>query len=65
MSGRDWPLWEVFVRGKGGSRPGQAALGLGLALVQKIIVTHNGRVSAANAEGGGACLTVTLPLRTA
>jgi signal transduction histidine kinase len=39
--------------------------GLGLALVQKIIVTHNGRVSAANAEGGGACLTVTLPLRVA
>ena len=39
--------------------------GLGLALVQKIIVTHNGRVTAANAEGGGACLTVTLPLRTA
>jgi signal transduction histidine kinase len=37
--------------------------GLGLALVQKIIVTHNGRVTAANAEGGGACLTVTLPLR--
>ncbi len=39
--------------------------GLGLALVQKIIVTHNGRVTAANAEGGGACLTVTLPLKTA
>lgn len=39
--------------------------GLGLALVQKIIVTHNGRVSAANSEGGGACLTVTLPLKTA
>jgi nitrogen fixation/metabolism regulation signal transduction histidine kinase len=37
--------------------------GLGLALVQKIIVTHNGRVTAANAEGGGASLTVTLPLR--
>ena len=37
--------------------------GLGLALVQKIIVTHNGRVSAANAKGGGACLTVALPLR--
>jgi signal transduction histidine kinase len=37
--------------------------GLGLALVQKIIVTHNGRVSATNADGGGACLTVTLPLR--
>ena len=37
--------------------------GLGLALVQKIIVTHNGRVSAATAEGGGARLSVTLPVR--
>jgi PAS domain S-box-containing protein len=38
--------------------------GLGLALVQKIIVTHNGRIHAANAGSGGACLTVTLPLRS-
>jgi signal transduction histidine kinase len=37
--------------------------GLGLALVQKIIVTHNGRVAAATASGGGARLMVTLPLR--
>jgi PAS domain S-box-containing protein len=36
--------------------------GLGLALVQKIIVTHNGRVSASNAAGGGARLAVSLPL---
>ena len=36
--------------------------GLGLALVQKIVVTHNGRVAASNAEGGGARVTVTLPL---
>ena len=36
--------------------------GLGLALVQKIVVTHNGRVSAVNADGGGARLTVTLPV---
>ena len=37
--------------------------GLGLALVQKIVVTHNGRVAAAAAERGGARLSVTLPLR--
>ena len=37
--------------------------GLGLALVQKIVVTHNGRVVAANAEEGGARLTVSLPVR--
>lgn len=38
--------------------------GLGLALVQKIIVTHNGRVAASNGEHGGARLMVTLPLKT-
>ncbi len=38
--------------------------GLGLALVQKIIVTHNGRVIATNAEDGGARLIVSLPLGT-
>jgi len=37
--------------------------GLGLALVQKIVVTHNGRVAAMAAERGGARLSVTLPLR--
>ena len=39
--------------------------GLGLALVQKIIVTHNGRVTAANGPNGGARLTLTLPLKAA
>ena len=36
--------------------------GLGLALVQKIIVTHNGRVLATNSPDGGACFQVTLPI---
>ena len=38
--------------------------GLGLALTQKIIVTHNGRVTATSAPGGGACMEVVLPLRS-
>jgi PAS domain S-box-containing protein len=37
--------------------------GLGLALVQKIVVTHNGRVSATNGDRGGARLMVILPLK--
>ncbi|MGH9348163.1 MAG: two-component system sensor histidine kinase NtrB [Vicinamibacterales bacterium] len=36
--------------------------GLGLALVQKIVVTHNGRVSIGRSATGGARVHVTLPL---
>jgi two-component system nitrogen regulation sensor histidine kinase NtrY len=34
--------------------------GLGLALVQKIVVTHNGRVAASDGPGGR--ITITLPV---
>ena len=36
--------------------------GLGLALVQKFVVTHNGRVTVQSEPGGGTRFTVTLPL---
>ena len=36
--------------------------GLGLALVQKIVVTHNGRVSGQSEPNGGTRFTVVLPL---
>ena len=36
--------------------------GLGLALVQKIIVSHNGRISVSATPEGGAEFTIVLPL---
>ena len=36
-------------------------LGLGLAMTEKIVSAHGGRVEAGNASGGGAVLTLTLP----
>jgi signal transduction histidine kinase len=36
--------------------------GLGLSLVQKIVVTHNGRLTLASSDAGGAAFQMTLPL---
>jgi len=36
--------------------------GLGLALVLKIVVTHNGRITLSSSEDGGAAFHMTLPL---
>jgi nitrogen fixation/metabolism regulation signal transduction histidine kinase len=43
------------------TRPG--GTGLGLSIVQKVIVSHNGRVSAGNHPEGGAMFTIAFPLR--
>lgn len=52
---RDRVFQPFFTSKRGGT-------GLGLALVQKIIVFHNGRVVAGTSPAGGASLQVTLPL---
>ena len=36
--------------------------GLGLAIVQKVIVSHNGHITAANLPDGGAQFRLRLPL---
>ena len=57
FSADDLPrLFEPFFsRRKGGT-------GLGLALVQQIVTEHAGEVTAANRAGGGAVVTISIPL---
>ena len=54
-------IFERFWRSEGGRERGKAGAGLGLAIVDGIVRAHGGRVTAANASGGGACFTVELP----
>ena len=56
-------LFERFWRAEGGRERGKSGAGLGLAIVAAIVSAHGGRVSAANAPGGGAAFVVTLPGR--
>ena len=54
-------LFERFWRAEGGRERGKGGAGLGLAIVAGIVDAHDGRVRAANAEGGGAAFVVELP----
>lgn len=52
-------VFQPFVTGR------TRGTGLGLALVQKIVVTHNGRISAGRSDSGGAAFQVLLPIAAA
>ncbi|MCS4509567.1 DUF4118 domain-containing protein [Xylophilus ampelinus] len=61
MRGREATLFDKFTRGTPESAtPG---IGLGLAIARAIVEAHRGRIAAADAPGGGAEFTVTLPRR--
>lgn len=51
-------IFQMFVRGSHGNAPGS---GLGLAISKAIVEAHHGRIEGGHREGGGACLSFTLP----
>jgi signal transduction histidine kinase len=56
-------VFDLFTQGSRTLDRAQGGLGLGLALVRKLVELHGGRVDAASAgPGRGSTFTVTLPL---
>ena len=61
LQGREQTLFDKFTRGHAeSSTPG---VGLGLAICKAVADAHHGQISAADAPGGGARFTLSLPRR--
>jgi PAS domain S-box-containing protein len=58
-------VFDRFRQGDSTSTRQHRGLGLGLAIVQRLVALHGGRVEAANREGGGARITIELLLEPA
>jgi two-component system sensor histidine kinase KdpD len=54
-------IFEKFYRGRR-SRAKTEGTGMGLAIAKAIIETHGGRIRAENRPGGGAAITISLPM---
>jgi two-component system sensor histidine kinase KdpD len=60
--GHEHTLFDKFTRGQ--TESSTRGVGLGLAICKAVVEAHKGKISAAQADGGGAEFSISLP-RTA
>ena len=58
-------VFERFFRGRGNGEPTSDGVGIGLAIAKDIVDRHSGSIALDNRPGGGAVLTIRLPLEQA
>lgn len=55
-------IFRRFYRTKKAEASGEAGTGIGLSLVQQIVVHHQGRMEVTSTPGAGSCFTMVLPV---
>jgi heavy metal sensor kinase len=55
--------FDAFARSDGGRTRNDGGTGLGLAIVKAVVEAHAGTVTAGNGDGGGAVVTISLPIK--
>jgi signal transduction histidine kinase len=56
-------IFKKFYRTERAEASGEAGTGIGLSIVQQIVVRHGGRIDVASQPGKGSCFTVVLPTK--
>jgi signal transduction histidine kinase len=56
-------IFQKFYRTKNAEQSGEAGTGIGLSIVEQIILQHGGTIDVTSSPGHGSCFTVALPAR--
>jgi signal transduction histidine kinase len=56
-------IFQKFYRTKNAEQSGEAGTGIGLSIVEQIILQHGGAIDVTSSPGHGSCFTVALPAR--
>ncbi|HLN02772.1 MAG TPA: CHASE2 domain-containing protein [Bryobacteraceae bacterium] len=58
-------IFQKFYRTKRAEQSGEAGTGIGLSIVEQIVLQHGGRIDVESAPGEGSCFTLRLPVAQA
>lgn len=58
-------IFQKFYRTRKAEQSGEAGTGIGLSIVEQIVIQHGGTIEVLSKPGQGSCFTLVLPARTA